>query len=102
MTDCNCKKKDAWRCAVDRNLKSVACMCACHKKIYGKRPVAVIIDDPIVDIRRAVADYMGSDGCACCRGDEHDDHAAALAKLLEVPRYADDSGYDFHQFRSKK
>lgn len=51
------------------------------------------------ELRRAVANYMYSEGCACCRGATHDEDAALLAKLLDVPHYEDDSGYDFSQFR---
>lgn len=51
-------------------------------------------------IRRAVADYMWSDGCGCCRGPHYAEHQAALAKLLRVPKYADGSGYDFPQYRT--
>lgn len=57
----------------------------------------------LAEIRRAVADYMWSEGCSCCRdGDAHKEHEAALAKLLRVPKYPDDSGYDFGRFRTKK
>jgi len=52
-------------------------------------------------IRAAIADYMESEGCSCCR--IIDDHEAAkerLAKLLNVPKHADGSGYDFAQFRT--
>lgn len=57
----------------------------------------------IKNIRQAVADYMGSEGCTCCRDIEaHERHAAALAKLLRVPKYADGSGYDFRRFRSDR
>jgi methionine aminopeptidase len=53
-------------------------------------------------IRRAVADYMRSEGCGCCQNVEaHKKHEAALAGLLEVPSYRDGSGYDFARFRSK-
>jgi len=54
-------------------------------------------------IRRAVANYMSSEGCSCCRdNDAHDKHRAALGKLLDVPKYSDGSGYDFSIFRSKQ
>lgn len=57
----------------------------------------------LADIRRAVADYMRSEGCACCRDSEaHMAHAEALGKLLRVPRYADGSGRDFAKFRSRE
>lgn len=53
----------------------------------------------IAEIRRAVADYMRSEGCSCCRNTEdHKKHEAVLAKLLGVPKYKDGSGYDFGKF----
>lgn len=54
-------------------------------------------------IRQAVADYMSSEGCSCCRDVErHERNAERLALLLNVPRYSDDSGYDFYKFKSKE
>lgn len=53
------------------------------------------------EIRRAVADYMHSEGCSCCRNVEaHEEHTAVLARLLRVPRYADGSGFDFGRFKT--
>ncbi|WP_315731707.1 MULTISPECIES: hypothetical protein [unclassified Bradyrhizobium] len=53
------------------------------------------------ELRRLVADYMHSEGCSCCRDiNAHEEHAAALAKILKVPAYADGSGFDFYQFRT--
>jgi methionine aminopeptidase len=61
------------------------------------------VSDQIAEIRRAVADYMSSEGCSCCRDMEaHVKHAAALGKLLQVPEYEDGSGYDFRKFRTTK
>jgi hypothetical protein len=55
------------------------------------------------DLREAVANYMASEGCSCCRSyDEHTESAARLGKLLKVPKYKDGSGYDFSKFRGKK
>ena len=55
----------------------------------------------LAEIRRAVADYMHSEGCGCCSNAERQDKAeATLAKLLRVPKYKDGSGYDFSKFRS--
>ena len=51
------------------------------------------------NIRTAVADYICSEGCSCCEGKDHKDHAETLAKLLDVPKYEDGSGYNFYQFR---
>jgi len=52
------------------------------------------------NIRAAIADYMYSEGCMCCEGEDHKDHAEKIAKLLDVPKYEDGSGYNFSQFRS--
>lgn len=51
-------------------------------------------------LRTAVADYMRSEGCSCCRGSKHDEHAEVLGRLLRVPKYADGSGRDFYRYRS--
>jgi len=53
------------------------------------------------EIREAVANYIRSEGCSCCRGDDHDEHREVLAKLLGVPEYDDGSGYDFNKFCTK-
>ena len=54
------------------------------------------------EIRRALADYMRSEGCSCCRNEEaHTENKKRLAKLLKVPKYKDDSGYDFGKFQTK-
>ena len=51
------------------------------------------------EVREAVANYMYSEGCSCCRDDEaHELHSNKLAALLDVPRYDDDSGNNFFQF----
>lgn len=50
-------------------------------------------------VRTAVANYMRSEGCSCCRDtDAHERHEAALARLLDVPAYDDKSGFDFERF----
>lgn len=55
----------------------------------------------ISEIRRAVADYMDSEGCSCCRNQEmHKVNKARLAKLLNVPKYDDGSGFQFSKFNS--
>jgi hypothetical protein len=51
------------------------------------------------EVRAAVADYMRSEGCSCCQDIEaHREHKKKLAELLDVPAYADGSGYDFSKF----
>ncbi len=52
------------------------------------------------ELRAAVANYMHSEGCSCCRdSDAHELHAKKLGKLLNVPKYKDGSGYDFSRYR---
>lgn len=52
-------------------------------------------------LRKAVADYMHSEGCSCCRDDEaHMVHEAKLADLLGVEPYDDGSGYNFPAYRT--
>ena len=53
-------------------------------------------------LRTAVADYISSEGCSCCRGDAHDKHKEILAKLLNVKKYDDGFGYNFEQYETKK
>lgn len=56
----------------------------------------------IAELRKAVADYMGSEGCSCCCNVEaHHEHNKRLAKLLRVPMHSDKSGYDFSKYREK-
>ena len=57
----------------------------------------------IPEIREAVADYMFSEGCSCCRDiDAHIEHEKRLGELLFVDPYSDGSGYDFSKYRSNK
>ena len=57
---------------------------------------------PIRDaLRRAIADYMDSEGCDCCRDIRpHKEAKERIAKLLRVPMYEDGSGYNFEKFRT--
>jgi len=53
----------------------------------------------LAEIRRAVADYMHSEGCSCCQNIEaHEKHREVLAKLLRVPKK--DDWHDFSRFRT--
>ena len=57
----------------------------------------------LADVRQAVADYMRTEGCSCCRDYEgHKINEARLGKLLKVKKYDDGSGYDFSKYRSKQ
>jgi hypothetical protein len=54
-------------------------------------------------VRQALAEYIASEGCGCCRDYErHEVAAAELGKLLHVPMYNDKSGYNFYKFRRER
>lgn len=53
-------------------------------------------------VRKAVAVYMSSEGCGCCQDRAHPEHKEALAKLLDVPKYSDGSGYNFYAVAEEK
>ena len=74
--------------------------CRAHTDRTG-RGISIEEATRLAAIRTALADYMRSEGCSCCRNTEmHDKTTARLAGLLEVPMYDDGSGYDFNQFAS--
>ena len=52
----------------------------------------------LAEVRKAVATYIGSEGCECCEGGDHCEHKAKLGKLLKVRKYKDLSGYDFKSY----
>ncbi len=68
----------------------------------GKKRKAVARKIEIAQVRRAIADYMQSEGCSCCRMESHSQHAQVLAKMLKVPAFRDGSGYQFHKFVTPK
>lgn len=54
------------------------------------------------EVRNAIANYMQSEGCSCCRDmDAHEENKKVLAKLLNVPKYSDGSGYNFIKFKNQ-
>lgn len=56
----------------------------------------------IKQIRTAIADYMYSEGCSCCENtDKHKKAEIILAKLLKIPKYKDNSGFNFYKFKTK-
>lgn len=57
----------------------------------------------LAEIRRAVADYIKSEGCSCCQDrDAHKEASERLGKLLKVKKYSDGSGRDFYAYASKQ
>lgn len=61
----------------------------------------------IAKIRKAIANYMRSEGCSCCEDlDAHEKDEKIIAELLNVPKYDpkydNGSGYDFDIFCTKK
>lgn len=53
-------------------------------------------------VRQAIADYMRTEGCSCCRDyDGHIQNRKKLALLLDVPEHPEeDDYYDFSGYRS--
>lgn len=60
------------------------------------------IEPSFAEIRKAVADYVGSEGCNCCSGSDHEEHKDHLGELLDIPKYSDGSGYDFYKVAKGK
>ena len=58
----------------------------------------------VATIRTAVADYMRSEGCACCRDtDAHEVHRRRLAELLHVPGHPEQPEWnDFSPYETGK
>lgn len=55
-----------------------------------------------LEVRTAFADYASAQGCDCCRNVEGQEEALKiLAKLLQIPKFKDGSGYDYWRFATK-
>ena len=53
------------------------------------------------DLRKAIANYIATEGCSCCRDtDGHDSSLSVIANLLNVPKYSDGSGYNFDKYET--
>lgn len=58
-------------------------------------------ENRVKELREAVANYICSEGCSCCRDTEaHERHEKRIAELLEVDMYEDGSGYDFGKYKN--
>ena len=55
----------------------------------------------LATIRTAIADYILSEGCSCCRGFHHQEHKDKLARLLGISKYKDGFGYNFSKYESR-
>lgn len=54
-------------------------------------------------LRAAIADYISTEGCSCCRDSEgHDEAMGRIGKLLNMKKYSDKSGYDYSVYKTKK
>lgn len=55
------------------------------------------------EIRKALGDYIRSEGCSCCQNTEkHEKALARLGKLLRAKKFKDGSGYDFWSYSSNE
>lgn len=62
---------------------------------------SVIIDQFLIEVRQAFADYQGTEGCGCCSNvKEHLKAEERLGKLLGAKPYDDNSGFDWSVYRS--
>lgn len=60
------------------------------------------VESLLVEIRKAFADYVKSEGCSCCQDTAmHQEAAERLGELLNVKKYPDGSGYNFYDYTSK-
>lgn len=48
------------------------------------------------DLRILIAKVVTTEGCDCCQPASHKQLKNELAKALNVPRYSDDSGYNWY------
>ncbi len=71
-----------------------------REDIYNAALAVAPVD--VEKIKIAIANYIGSEGCSCCEGSDHDDHKEKLGELLKVPKYSDNSGYDFKKLLEAK
>lgn len=72
------------------------------KKTINTAPCQTAVSGSLLsEIRQAVAAYMRSEGCSCCRSDNHDENGERLAVLLGVKKYEDGSGYDWESVRKQ-
>ncbi|MCK4883565.1 MAG: hypothetical protein KAS30_01715 [Candidatus Diapherotrites archaeon] len=51
-------------------------------------------------LRVLLSNYFSSEGCSCCRGGDHDKNQEAICKLLNFPKYSDDSGYQIYKYKT--
>lgn len=57
--------------------------------------------NPFEKLRTHFANYVYSEGCSCCRNDEpHNDAMAEICKILSIPQYDDESGYNTSLFKT--
>lgn len=61
------------------------------------------MDELLIKIRTAFADYYRSEGCSCCRDtDAHKKAEDKLAELLSPEAYDDNSGFNWYKYTSKQ
>ena len=64
------------------------------------KQVQKIVNKQLADfkkkVRIALTEYVRSEGCSCCRGHNHDEHANQLGELLGYQQYKDSTQYDLY------
>lgn len=93
--------------SADENVPSCTCriVFSCMKTYKSRyfREAGEEMTEKMQQVRQALADYIRSEGCSCCQNvPAHQAAAERLAKLLDVPRFDDNSGYDFWSFATPR
>ena len=52
-------------------------------------------------LKELIAKVITTEGCSCCEHREHKALKDELAKALNIPRYSDDSGYNWYTVAGK-
>ena len=48
------------------------------------------------ELRKLIAKVIITEGCSCCQGEDHRVLKDELARVLDIPPYEDNGGYDWY------
>ena len=72
-----------------------------EKHTYLARSILREFEYEQAAIREQIAKVITTEGCSCCEHREHKALKDELAKALNIPRYSDDSGYNWYTVAGK-
>jgi len=99
------RRKDWEGCAACFHDELVAYLTVKYESDAESKDLIDPIKSQMIDvekIRTAVADYMQTEGCSCCRGVDHEKNQGVIGEMLGVERYDDDSGWNFSIYKTDK